>query len=76
MDMFVVDCGDRLPEIGKEVLILDENHISEIMRDRNIIEYCIYSTLNGRAERIYTKNSDETASEKSCKGQTCTNERK
>ncbi len=53
MDMFVVETGDFLPEIGEEVVLFDDDIARQIVQERNTIEYTLFTCWKGRIDRIY-----------------------
>lgn len=53
MDSFIVDIGDGNVQIGDRVVIVDSNHIDDIIDDRNTKEYNIYTSVKGRVNRQY-----------------------
>lgn len=54
MDMFAVDCGEFVPQIGECVVLQGlELPLTEIAKQRDTIEYTVLTAWNGRAQRIY-----------------------
>lgn len=63
MDMCIVDCGECLPRIGEEVILVDGANILDVAKRRKTIEYTVMTCWHGRVERIY--ENDESGS-KAC----------
>ncbi len=53
MDMFAVDTGDFLADIGEEVTLLSGEMERDVARERKTIEYTVMTGWHGRGERIY-----------------------
>lgn len=68
MDMFVVDTGESLAQVGQSVVMLDKNCVDSVAKQRKTIEYCVYTAWKGRVKRCY--NGQKT-SEKNCRRKPC-----
>lgn len=68
MDMFVVDTGESLAQVGQSVVMLDKNCVDIVAKQRKTIEYCVYTAWKGRVKRCY--NGQKT-SEKNCCRKPC-----
>ena len=61
MDTFVVDTKDYEAKIGEEVVLLDEKCVHDVEKQRNTIEYTVYTSFKGRVQRYYKRNGQETS---------------
>jgi len=55
MDMFIVDCGDFLPEIGEKAVICDSASMNDVSKQRRSIPYTVMTGFRGRIKRIYKR---------------------
>ncbi len=53
MDMFVVDTGDMLAEVGEKVILFSPETAASVARDRKTIDYAVMTGWHGRCERSY-----------------------
>ncbi len=53
MDTFMVDVKDMKCHVGQDVLIFDDNTKDIVSKDREIIEYMLYTSTYGRVQRCY-----------------------
>lgn len=53
MDMFAVDTGDFMADMGEEVILFSQNTARDVCKQRRTIEYCVMTGWHGRVERIY-----------------------
>lgn len=67
MDTFVVDTGDYVASVGEEVVLLDGKSVQSVAKQRNTIEYTVYTSFKGRVQRYYKRNGQEI-SEKDSQG--------
>lgn len=65
MDMFAVDTGDFVPDVGEEAVLFDWEHADEIAAERKTTQYCLLTSFGGRTERIYDKGGG--AQDSACK---------
>lgn len=61
MDTFVVDTKDYESKVGEEVVLVDEKCVHEVAKQRNTIEYTVYTSFKGRVQRYYKRNGQETS---------------
>ena len=59
MDTFVVDTGEYLSSVGEEVVLLDGKSVQTVAKQRNTIEYTVYTSFKGRVQRYYKRNGQE-----------------
>ncbi len=57
MDMFVVETGDFLAEVGEEVTLCEPSIMDSVAKQRNTIDYCVMTSWRGRCERCYDAKS-------------------
>ena len=67
MDTFVVDTGDYVASVGEEVVLVDGKSVQRVAKQRNTIEYTVYTSFKGRVQRYYKCNGQEI-SEKDSQG--------
>ena len=61
MDTFVVDTGEYRAKIGDNVVIVDAHTIDKVAKQRNTIEYSVYTSFKGRVQRQYIHNGQKTS---------------
>lgn len=73
MDMFVVDCGEFMPNVGDRVLIIDSKTVNSVANDRGVSEYEVYTAIGRRVERRY--EYDQTGGESRRQNADCRDEK-